>query len=96
MKAHPDEKPSALTVLCMGMTSSFAGQIIAYPLQLVRTKLQLAPKSSIGKVASSVFNDSGFAGFYRGIGANFLKGIPASALGYVAYEKARSALEGGG
>lgn len=43
LNAHPDldeEGPDAITLLGMGAFSSTCGQVVAYPLQLVRTKLQ--------------------------------------------------------
>ena len=80
----------------MGAFSSFCGQIVAYPLQLIRTKLQSSGLpgrpvyNGMGEVVAAVMKEEGPLGFYRGIGPNFLKGIPSVAIGYMAYEKARA------
>jgi pyridoxal/pyridoxine/pyridoxamine kinase len=77
----------------MGTTASFTGQLIAYPLQLVRTRLQnsgvggLPHYTGMGHVFREVLARDGPKGLYRGIGANFAKGIPAVAIGYLAYEE---------
>lgn len=95
IRQHPNQKPNDMTVLCMGAFSSFCGQIIAYPLQLVRTKLQSSGVEGMEKYngmmdcVRRVMKSDGPLGFYRGIGANFMKGIPAVGIGYVAYERAR-------
>lgn len=95
IRKHPNSSPAWYETLCMGAFSSFCGQIVAYPLQLVRTKLQssgLPGKpvfAGMGDVCQHVLKEEGISGFYRGIGPNFMKGIPAVAIGYVSYEKAR-------
>eukprot|EP00040_Diaphanoeca_grandis_P043288 m.267536 g.267536 ORF g.267536 m.267536 type:complete len:477 (+) comp73664_c0_seq1:339-1769(+) len=93
LKNHADSDPKWWELLVMGSTSSFTGQIFAYPLQLVRTKLQSSGLpgfpvyTGIGHVVRDVVHSHGYLGLYRGIGANFMKGIPAVAIGYLAYEK---------
>ncbi|GAB5361976.1 hypothetical protein AAMO2058_000759000 [Amorphochlora amoebiformis] len=95
IKKHPNSKPAWYVTLTMGAFSSFVGQVVAYPLQLVRTKLQSSGLpgrpvyNGMRDVVSHVLKDEGVLGFYRGIGPNFLKGIPAVAIGYVAYEKSK-------
>jgi solute carrier family 25 phosphate transporter 23/24/25/41 len=90
---HPDKEPAWYELLAMGSISSFTGQICAYPLQLVRTRLQSSglpgfpAYTGMRHVAQDVMRTQGVTGFYKGIGANFMKGIPAVAIGYVAYEK---------
>ena len=37
---HPGREPSTLTFLACGAVSSTIGQAVAYPLQVVRTRLQ--------------------------------------------------------
>ena len=96
IREHPNQKPGDLAVLCIGAFSSFCGQIIAYPLQLVRTKLQSSGVEGMERYDGMmdcfkrVMKAEGPLGFYRGIGANFMKGIPAVGIGYVAYERARN------
>lgn len=98
VRRNPNATPAWYETLSMGAFSSFVGQVVAYPLQLVRTKLQSSglpgrpAYNGIGDVVSAVMKDEGLAGFYRGIGANFMKGIPAVAIGYLAYEKAKEIL----
>ena len=93
LKRNKDKKPQWYDLLLMGSLSSFTGQTCAYPLQLIRTRLQSSGMSGrpvyngMSDVVRDVFRAEGFSGFYRGIGANFAKGIPATAIGYVAYEQ---------
>eukprot|EP01087_Luapelamoeba_hula_P001649 TRINITY_DN1136_c0_g1_i1.p1 TRINITY_DN1136_c0_g1~~TRINITY_DN1136_c0_g1_i1.p1 ORF type:complete len:609 (+),score=117.79 TRINITY_DN1136_c0_g1_i1:131-1957(+) len=96
---YPDEQPRILTLLACGATSSTCGQIVAYPLQLVRTRLQTQGMSGrpvlyggmVDCFRKTVSSD-GFLGLYKGIGPNFLKAIPAISISYVVYEQARWAL----
>ena len=96
LKANPGERhPDTLTVLAMGAGSSICGQTIAYPLQLVRTRLQTV--GSPGYVGPNYLNMAdcfkqvikldGVLGLYRGIGPNFLKAVPAISISYGVYEK---------
>ena len=93
LKRNKDKKPQWYDLLLMGSLSSFTGQTCAYPLQLIRTRLQSSGMSGrpvyngMSDVVRDVFRAEGFSGFYRGIGANFAKGIPATAIWYVAYEQ---------
>ena len=93
LQKHPDSMPQWWELLLMGSASSFTEQVFAYPLQLVRTKLQSSGLAGYPEYTGMrhVFRDvlatQGPRGFYRGIGANFMKGIPAVAIGYLAYEK---------
>lgn len=98
LKRNPDkEHPSTLTILTMGATSSICGQTIAYPLQLVRTRLQTVGSpgysgpaySGMTDCFASVLKSDGFFGLYRGIGSNFLKAVPAISLSYGVYENVK-------
>ena len=95
MTKHPDRDPKWYETLLMGTASSFTGQLCAYPLQLIRTRLQSSgipgarKYNGIREVAAEVMEREGPKGFYRGISANFMKGIPAVAIGYVAFEQSQ-------
>ena len=83
--------------------SSCCGQLAAYPLALVRTKLQsqagLGEKLSLPKdqthtlgLFKHILRTEGFRGLYRGIIPNFCKVAPAVSISYVVYERMRTHL----
>jgi solute carrier family 25 (mitochondrial phosphate transporter), member 23/24/25/41 len=101
LRRHPhEESPNTLTILAMGAGSSICGQVIAYPLQLIRTKLQTQGSagyrgpaySGVVDCATQVFREHGVKGFYRGIGPNFLKAVPAISVSYAVYERMKDFL----
>lgn len=94
LKRHPNQDPGVLLTLAIGAGSSFCGQTISYPLQLVRTRLQAQgtvgmPVQYSGMVDcfQQLVRRDGYASLYRGITPNFMKAIPAISLSYVVYEK---------
>eukprot|EP00903_Cladosiphon_okamuranus_P014648 g13583.t1 len=101
MAANPDAKegPNVMTLLGFGALSSTCGQLVAYPLQLVRTKLQAQGMPGIPHTYTSTadcfrrtLKHEGVKGLYRGLGPNFLKALPAIAISYAVFEKARTKL----
>jgi len=110
LKAHCVEKyveenrsPNALVLLSCGTFSSCCGQLAAYPLALVRTKLQSQAGLSgkLGLPAEQthtlglfryIVRTEGLAGLYRGIVPNFCKVAPAVSISYYVYERTRSRL----
>lgn len=90
----PLDRPSTPVVLGMGALSSMCGQTIAYPLQLLRTRLQTVGSPGYTgpsyRGLSDCFRDivatNGVVGLYRGIGPNFLKAVPAASISYATYE----------
>ena len=96
LSSHPqvDEGPGAVTLLGMGAFSSTCGQVVAYPLQLVRTKLQAQGMEGRPQRFTGIFDcihqtvqANGVRGLYKGIGPNFLKAVPAISISYLVYEK---------
>jgi solute carrier family 25 phosphate transporter 23/24/25/41 len=91
-----ESRPSIPTLLAFGSFSSLCGQLVAYPFNLMRTKLQsqgLPGKpilyNGLWDCASKIYKNEGFMGFYRGGIANFSRNIPAVAISYAVYEKIR-------
>ena len=90
------EEANTFVLLRCGIVASTVGQMVAYPLALVRTKMQApavkdAPTSMVA-VARFIYHRHGIHGFYFGIMPNFLKAAPSVAINYVVYEKCRQAL----
>jgi len=102
IESHPDniQGPNAITLLSMGAISSTTGQIVAYPFQFVRTRLQtqgmnpnmpIRYEGAIDCLRQTV-KSGGIRGLYQGILPNFMKTIPAVAISYLVYEKSHSLL----
>lgn len=94
------KSPNALVLLSCGTFSSCCGQLAAYPLALVRTKLQ--SQAGIGAKLSLPYEQThtlgllryivrteGLKGLYRGIVPNFCKVAPAVSISYYVYERTR-------
>jgi solute carrier family 25 (mitochondrial phosphate transporter), member 23/24/25/41 len=84
-----------------GAVSSTCGQIVAYPMALVRTRLQAQGMDGNPVLYSGTYDclrttvrQEGVRGLYRGIMANFLKAIPAISISYVVYEHSKQVLSG--
>jgi len=98
-----NDNPSAVLLLGCGTFSSCCGQLAAYPLALVRTKLQsqagLGPKLSLPPdqthtlgLFRHILRTEGFRGLYRGLIPNFCKVAPAVSISYYVYERVRTRL----
>lgn len=93
-RRYPNTHPGVLTVFVCGAISSTCGQVVAYPLQLVRTRLQtqgMAGRPMLYNGMSDAFfkiwKCDGLLGFYSGILPNFMKAIPAVSISYIVYEQ---------
>ncbi len=76
-----------------GATSTICGQLISYPLALVRTRLQAqeipmnaANRDTMTKIFSTIWKNEGLRGLYRGLLPNIIKVVPAVSLSYIVYE----------
>jgi len=99
--ANGDNVPPAITLLACGTFSSCCGQVAAYPLALVRTKLQSQaglnlqlPKEQTHAIGlfKYILREEGVRGLYRGILPNFCKVAPAVSISYYVYERTRQHL----
>lgn len=95
--------PSAYVLLSCGTFSSCCGQLAAYPLALIRTKLQsqagLGSKLSLPHEQTHslgllryTWRMEGLRGLYRGLLPNFCKVCPAVGISYWVYERVREKL----
>ena len=85
--------------------SSFIGQLVTYPIALVRTRRQgqivplpnmdqskAHPLLPIPVMIKDIWHREGLVGFYRGLVPNMLKVVPAVSISYLVYEKILKAL----
>jgi len=86
------------TMLLCGCTSSVCGMLVAYPLHLVRTRLQaqglngMRTYSGIVGCLQETVRKDGFVGLYTGFGANLLKAIPSISISYAIFETTKAKL----
>lgn len=98
-KRHiPSQGPLALgdvtRRLVAGGVAGMSACTLAYPLDLVRTRLAAQTSQhyyhGIGHALSTIVRDEGVRGLYRGLGATLLQVAPSLAINYAAYETLRS------
>ena len=96
-----DSSLPTFTLLASGTFSSCCGQVAAYPLALVRTKLQGQAGKNLNLPAEQthmlglfrhIWRTESFVGLYRGIIPNFCKVAPAVSISYYVYERTRERL----
>ena len=96
-----DKEPELWELFAMGGTASVSGTIVAYPFQLVRTKLQTQGMpgnkykyNGLIDCFKFTWRKFGIFGLYSGIVPNFAKSIPATCISYVVVEKTKTLLKG--
>ncbi|CAF3798131.1 unnamed protein product [Adineta steineri] len=102
---HNNQEPPIYVVLGCGAISSFTGQLVTYPIALIRTRRQgqIVPLPNMDQSkahpllpATQMFKDiwqnEGIVGLYRGLVPNMLKVIPAVSISYLVYETMMKAI----
>lgn len=81
-KNQIDENPSIPILLLCGTTGTICGQLVSYPLSLIRTRLQAQEipmdsesRDTMKKLLIRIWRNEGLKGFYRGLLPNIIKGI---------------------
>jgi solute carrier family 25 (mitochondrial folate transporter), member 32 len=81
------------TLVISGSAKVVAGTA-TYPYQVIRSRLQTYhSEARFGKgirgVASKILNEEGWRGFYRGLGTNIVRVLPATWVTFLVYENVR-------
>lgn len=90
-----EKQPGAEVLVACAVISSTCGQLVSYPLSLVRTRLQAhavvidGASESVTHILKTIVNTDGTRGLYRGLLANLLKVAPAVSISYLVYENTR-------
>lgn len=101
------DAPTPVLLAC-GAISGSCGQAVSYPLDLVRRRLQMQGMPASSTVVGSVgpagampgpteilrtlYLEGGVRAWYRGMGANLLKVVPAVSCSYAIYEQMKRQL----
>ena len=89
---------NAATLFISGAAKIVAGSV-TYPYQVIRSRLQTYDAEErfgrgIRKVAVGVWREAGWRGFYRGLGTNIVRVLPATWVTFLVYENVRFYLPG--
>lgn len=98
-RRFPTREPGLFTLLLCGAVSTTVGQVVSYPLQLVRTRLQaqgmpgrpILYDGILDCIMKTLARD-GVRGLYKGLAPNFMKSVPAMAISYATYELSKRGL----
>lgn len=93
------DNPSTPILLICGTTSTICGQLVSYPLALIRTRLQAQEvpmdsnkRDTMTTLMSRIWRNEGIRGMYRGLLPNMIKVVPAVSISYVVYENMKKTL----
>uniref|UniRef100_A0A5K3F9C2 EF-hand domain-containing protein n=2 Tax=Mesocestoides corti TaxID=53468 RepID=A0A5K3F9C2_MESCO len=95
--------PPSHTIPFIAATASMLGIVTTYPVALLRAKMQASchwkqpifgegvphPPLTVPSLLRAIWRDDGVVGFYRGLGANLIKVLPATAISMLTYETIR-------
>ncbi|KAI9888628.1 MAG: hypothetical protein M1814_006609 [Vezdaea aestivalis] len=95
-----DARPGSIVTAGIGAFSGAFGASAVYPLNLLRTRLQVqgtaqhrATYTGMWDVTMKTVQKEGVRGLFKGITPNLLKVVPAVSITYVVYEKIKQALD---
>eukprot|EP00897_Mesotaenium_endlicherianum_P007181 jgi/Mesen1/6491/ME000331S05604 len=100
-KHGTDKEPAPFLPLLLGAASGAVSTAATYPLEAARKHLSMSAvpgKASeklyagVGEAMNAVLKEQGFQGLYRGLPAQLLAVVPATAVGFLVYETAKRAL----
>lgn len=91
-----NENPSIPILLLCGTCSTISGQLLSYPLALIKTRLQAQEipmgspdRDTMSKLIVRIYQNEGVPGLYRGLLPNIIKVVPAVSISYVVYEQSK-------
>lgn len=88
--SHDKDLPISVRLMCGGIAATI-GQTVSYPLDVVRRKQQVS-RGSIGSVGRTIWQESGWRGFFKGLSINYIKVVPMVAISFTTYDSLRGIL----
>ena len=73
-------------------TAGLVGRLFCHPIDTIKAKLQISDKGSIRDVIRSTIKKEGLQGFYRGVGAVIIGGVPGVTVYISSYDYSKSYL----
>jgi len=99
---RPDGTTGQFNTLACGATAGTVGQTVAYPLDLIRRRLQVQAFSNIPNenmhyqgtwdAFRKILKHEGVIGLYRGTWPNYLKVVPSISVSFLIFENLKNIL----
>ena len=96
---NSDQRTISGLLVCGGI-AGLVSQTIAFPLELVRRRLQIQGfggadygyRGGVFDALRTTVRNEGFRGLYRGLSANYVKAVPSIGISFVVYERMKHQL----
>ncbi|XP_047331747.1 adenine nucleotide transporter BT1, chloroplastic/mitochondrial-like [Impatiens glandulifera] len=87
-KLFRKERVGNIETLLMGSTAGVISSSATFPLEVARKRMQLNGRQYRNMVDAlvSIIEHGGISGLYRGLGASFMKLVPAAGISFMCYE----------
>eukprot|EP01025_Chloroclados_australasicus_P054879 TRINITY_DN655_c0_g1_i2.p1 TRINITY_DN655_c0_g1~~TRINITY_DN655_c0_g1_i2.p1 ORF type:complete len:408 (+),score=59.68 TRINITY_DN655_c0_g1_i2:284-1507(+) len=92
VEMHYPNKPPDMFIIGAGMLSSCVAQVVSFPLNMIRTRLQAQkpePYANMWDAYTKTVRKEGYRGLYKGLLPNMVKLAPAQGISWYVYYKTR-------
>jgi len=90
---------SVARIMVSSSVAKIVASIVAYPHEVLRSRIQYQHKLDANRylgirgAGRTIWREEGFRGFYKGLTANLIRTIPATAISFSIYERVISILQ---
>lgn len=92
VSSHSDPILLVLTIVKAGAVAAFSIDLLVYPLDTIKTRIQSPDYATIYRSSSGTINRALFRGLYQGVGSVILATVPSAGAFFTTYEAAKASL----